>query len=714
MKKNQLFTKVHWAYGALLSALPVISIAAPLDEVSLRQRGDVVLATIKLTTPVHFLRYVPGAKSRIGEIYYDRIPSSNSADTWTDQEVRKVGATRLTPAFTVTTRDQALQPKLLVEFASAVNFSISPGEDNRSFVITMKPLTSTTPLVNSQSLPLLPTVLPPVLDKTGATTAENNKLAYTLMLAGRDALSAKDYAAATNAFNKLLLLPPNQYSQDAQEWVGVARERDGQIAKAKAEYELYLKLYTSEPGVSRVKQRLAGLDAPVARTRMGSASRKIKPRSFVQGGVSSHYYFGQSNLDTTYQFNNASQTTSYAFKDQSSLISNVDAIARYVNDEYDNRIVLRDINTKNFLPGQTDRNRLTSAYIEVKNRNADYSARLGRQTTGGGGVMGRFDGLSASYGSAQQLRVNAVAGQLVDFTNYTQPVFYGMSVDMGPVSVYLLNQTLDGILDRRALGSEFRYFEGKQTAYAALDYDIYFNVLNSVTFNGSMGVDSTGTTYNFVADFRKSPSIGTRNALNGASTTSIAALQAAMTEADLKQLALDRTGSSSFSQFGATQKLNSTWQLGGDIKLSQTSGLPASGTTALQGIMVATPDTGLEKTITAQLIGSNLYSDADITSMGASYITSSYVQNGQSVFVYNRTSWDRDLYFDSSWNYYAQTDTYGGSMARNMPMVRVTYQVAQRMSLDADMGAELTTSSGPFQTAKNTRIFGSMGFRWDF
>ncbi|MDX8399565.1 MAG: tetratricopeptide repeat protein, partial [Gallionellaceae bacterium] len=664
--------------------------------------------------PVHFLRYVPGAKSRVGEIYYDRIPSSNSTDTWTDREVRKVAATRLTPAFTVTTRDQAIQPKLLVEFASAINFSISPGADNRSFVITMKPLASAAPRISNKSLPLLPTVLPPVIDNTGATTAENNNLAYKLMLAGRDALSAKDYPAATHAFNKLLLLPPNQYSQDAQEWVGVARERDGQIAKAKAEYELYLKLYTSEPGVSRVKQRLAGLAAPVAKARMGAASRTIKPRSFVQGGVSSHYYFGQSNLDTTYQWNNTSQTTSYAFKDQSSLISNVDAIARYVNDEYDNRIVLRDINTKNFLPGQVDRNRINSAYIEVKNRKADYSARLGRQTTGGGGVMGRFDGLSASYGSIRDFRVNAVAGQLVDFTNYTQPVFYGMSVDMGPVSVYLLNQTLDGVLDRRALGSEFRYFEGKQTAYAALDYDIYFNVLNSATFNGSMGVASTGTTYNFVADFRKSPSISTRNALNGASTTSIADLQAAMTEAELKQLALDRTGSSSFAQFGATQKLDSTWQLGGDIKLTQTAGLPASGTTALQGIMVATPDTGLEKTITAQLIGSNLYSDADITSMGASYITSSYVQNGQSVFVYNRTSWDRELYFDTSWNYYAQTDTYGGGMARNMPMVRVTYQVAQRMSLDADLGAELTTYSGPYQSSTNTRIFGSMGFRWDF
>jgi hypothetical protein len=713
MTKNYFLRRSQVFCGLLLSAITCGAIAAPLDDVSLQQQGDVVVATIKLTTPVHFLRYVPGEKSRLGEIYYDRIPSSDASDAWVDQEVRTVPATAMTPAFTVTTRDQATQPKLLVEFAGEADFTVSPGGDNRSFVITIKSAKTEAPAAN-QPLPLLPDVQPPVVDKTGATTVENNQRGYKLMLAGRDALSAKNYPAATDAFNKLLLLPPNQYSQDAQEWVGVARERDGQIAKAKVEYELYLKLFTAGPGVQRVKQRLAGLALPAATTKMDTPTKKIEPRSFFQGGLSSRYYYGQSSIDTTYQFNNTTQTSNYSFNDQSSLISNVDATQRYVSENYDNRIVFRDVYTKNFIPGQTDKNRLNSAYIEVKDRTADYSARLGRQTTGGGGVMGRFDGLSAGYGAPQDFRVNFVAGQLVDFTSYTQPIFYGVSVDTGPVSVYLLNQTLEGIQDRRAVGGEFKYFEGSKTAYAAVDYDIYFNVLNAATLNGTLGVDSTGTTFNFIADFRKSPSISTRNALNGAATTSIGDLLAAMNEQQLKQLAIDRTSQSAFSQLGVTQKLSSSWQIGTDIKLAQTSGLPASGTTALTGVLVATPDTGLEKTITAQLIGSNLYSEADITSIGSSYITSSYIQNGQTVFIYNRTSWDRELYFDSSWNFYRQVDNFGGSMARNMPMVRVTYQVEQTLSLDADMGVELTTSSGPFQTSTNTRLFGSMGFRWDF
>lgn len=718
MSKKPSVKQFFLLSGLMLSLMPLFSFAAPLDDVSLQQQGDVVQATIKLTTPVHFLRYVPGEKSRIVEIFYERVPSSDATEAWSDREVRNSPATALTPAFTVTTRDQGSQPKLVVEFASEVNFSVNAGGDNRSFVITIKPEKTATISAGTGALPLLPAVQPPVVDKVKpaadspeAIQAENNQQAYTLMLAGRDALSAKNYTSATEAFNKLLMLPPNQYSQDAQEWVGVSRERGGQPAKAKVEYELYLKLYTTGPGVQAVKQRLAGLAAPEMTALTAAPSKKIEPRSFVQGGIASHYYFGQSNFETSYQFNGISQTDTYAMKDQSSLITNVDAIGRYVSENYDNRVVYRDVATQNFLPKQTNRNRVNAAYVEVKNRTTEYSARLGRQTTGGAGVMGRFDGVYAGVGSAQDLRVNAVAGQLVDFTAITQPVFYGVSVEKGPVSVYLLNQTIEGVLDRRALGAEFRYFEGKKSAFSAVDYDIFYKVLNTLTFTGSYGLES-GTTFNFMADYRKN--LSTRNALNGATTTSVQDLLAVMTEERLNQLARDRTASATYGQLGVTQRLTPSWQVGGDLRLSKITGMPASGTTALEGILPGTNDTGLEKTLTAQLIGNNLYSDADITTFGSSYFTSDYVQNGQTLFVYNRTTFDRELSVDTAWNFYRQSDNFGGSLSRHIPMVRVAYQVGQDLSLDADLGVELSTSSGSFQTTKNRRIFTSLGFRWNF
>ena len=79
------------------------------------------------------------------------------------------------------------------------------------------------------------------------------------MVQGRDALAAKNNEAAVDALNKLLLLPPNDYTQDGQEWIGVARERAGQPDKAKVEYDLYLRLYPEGDGAARVAQRLNGL-----------------------------------------------------------------------------------------------------------------------------------------------------------------------------------------------------------------------------------------------------------------------------------------------------------------------------------------------------------------------------------------------------------------------------------------------------------------------
>lgn len=736
IKIRKLISVATVFFLTIVAGLPLSALqAAPLEDVTLQQYGDEVHATIKFTTPVHFVRYFPDRKARIVEIFYERLPSSDATEPWANLEVRSSPATTLTPAFTVTTRDQTLQPKLVIEFAREVNFSLRAGGDNRSFVLIIKPEKVDDTAANLP-LPLLPDVLPPVADSAATPVVEgaagadpavaappdNNQQGYVLMRAGRTALADKDYPAATDAFNKLLMLPPNQYSQDAQEWVGVARERGGQLAKAKAEYELYLKLYSTGPGVQWVKQRLASLATPAAAAKAPAQTRKVEDRSFAQGGISSRYYFGQSKLETTYDLNNALQTDTYNLTDQSMLVTNVDATQRFISENYDNRIVFRDVLTQNFLPKGKDKNRINAAYFEVKNRPNEYSARMGRQTTGGGGVMGRFDGVSAGYGSPQSFRLNGVAGQLVEFTDAPQPIFYGLSVDAGPVSLYFINQTIEGVLDRRAVGTELKYFNNGQSAFALLDYDVFYKELNAAMLTGTLAVEMTGTSLNFMADYRRSPAMSTRNALNGAMTTKVADLLAVMSETEVQKLARLRTGTAAFAQLGITQKLSKHYQIGGDIRLSKTSGLGTSGVApdvttgaySLQGYIPAYAATGLDKTVSTQFIASNIYSEADITSLGASVNSSDYVKSGQSVFVYNRTSAGRDLALDTSWNYYQQTDTYGGKMARHTPMLRVTYQIKQSFSLDADAGLELSTSSGPYQSAKTTRTFGSAGLRWDF
>ena len=75
----------------------------------------------------------------------------------------------------------------------------------------------------------------------------------------RQAMAKGDYSRAIALYNKVLQLPPNAYQQDALEFLGLARERKGQLAHAKAEYEKFLGLYPEGSAATRVKQRLAGL-----------------------------------------------------------------------------------------------------------------------------------------------------------------------------------------------------------------------------------------------------------------------------------------------------------------------------------------------------------------------------------------------------------------------------------------------------------------------
>lgn len=693
-----------------------VAIAQPLDEVGLEYQDQGIVATIRLTGPVQYLRHFPESHGKTLEIYYDRVQGAASAETWVDNEVRKSPPSGLIPSFTVTSRDQQTKPKLVIEFAREAEYSVAPGKDSRSLLITIRPEKRP---VGKGPLPFLPTIKPEVaappaaaLSAGEANLAENNKQARVLMVQGRDALSAKTNEAAVDAFNKLLMLPPNDYTQDGQEWVGVARERAGQTDKARIEYELYLRLYPEGEGAERVAQRLAGLTGRVSGPAVAAAEEKKQATRWMTfGSISSRYYYGTSRIDSFYTFNNAAVTSSDTYNDQSMLITSVDASERYVSEEYDGRLVFRDVHTKNFLANQSSQNRLNAAYGEIKNRTQDYMLRLGRQPSTGGGVLGRFTGLSGSYGFAQDMHFKAVAGSLEDFSHGSQPVFAGASVDKGPLSVYALSQRVESATDRRAVGTEYRYFEGNKTAFALLDYDTYFKAVNAAQVMGTVG--TTAGTVNFMLDHRKSPSLSIRNALAGASTPSVDALLQTMSASSLRELALARTATSNMGQVGITVPLAKKWQAGGDFRLTNTTGLQASGTTALEGILAATPGRGAEKSVTGQVIGSGLYMEGDIWSGSITMNTSSVV-SGRSLYLYNHTQFKGGWAMDTSLQMYRQRDQFGSYLRRNSPMVRGAYRIKEQFYFDADLGYEFTKSTGAQQITKMKRYFYSAGLRWDF
>ena len=288
-------------------------------------------------------------------------------------------------------------------------------------------------------------------------------------------------------------------------------------------------------------------------------------------------------------------------------------------------------------------------------------------------------------------------------------------MDSGPFTAYGINQSVDGVLDRRAVGGEWRYYEDKKSLFALVDYDINFKALNAAQVMGTM--NAFDASWNFMLDHRKTPSLSIRNALYGATTSSINVLEQALSASAVRDLALQRTATSNMGQIGITKPLSQKWQVGGDVRLTNTTSTAASGVlNSVQGYLAANPSRGTEKSVTGQLIGTGLYKSGDIWSFSATLNTSSTVR-GNSFYVYNHMdmNYGKNVWgLDSSVQLYKQTDQFNAVTTRFSPTVRASYRLREQLTFDADLGVESTKSEGTQVTTKVLRVFGSAGVRWDF
>lgn len=700
----------------VLSMLSSVASAQLLDEVTLHENKDTIDIQIKLADRIHYLRHFPEKHAQTLDIYFDISLGAAVTSQAEENEKRQSPPSNFIPHFTVTSQQEYGVHELVIEFDRDVDYTVRPSKDQRGFTITV-------PKMSPAEMQPTGQIGPDVPDLDKQTKDENDEKAKALMVEVKEALQSGANFKAITALNQLLELPANVYTQDAQEWAGIVRERSGQPDKARLEYESYLKLYTTGPEVERVKQRLAKLPAKAVEKAPVVAEKK-GAQTETYGSLSMYFYHGASSNDTTTTDTVTNQLTQSAFSttDQNSLNTNVDVSTRYRSDEYDNRLVFQDTFIKNNLAGQVSRNKLYKAYFQIKNKKADYSALIGRQSALGGGVVGRFDGVSAGAGFMSSFRGNIVAGRLADTSSTappTEPVFYGASVDIegSPEggwsgSLYAINQTLESVADRKAVGTELRYYETNKSVFALLDYDTLYKAVNTALLQGSMNLES-GMAINFMIDHRKTPSLSTRNALNGATVTSLKDLLLAtgMSETALRDLARARTATANLAEFGITQPLNDQWSVGGDIKLSNVSSMPASGTTDVEGILPFSQGTGNEWTFTGQLIGSNILALRDISVLGVSRITSDLI-NAQSAFASNRsviTSWT----LDTSLRYYRQNNL-GITTSRLTPSFKVTYALRERTNLEFEGSLERNSSSGNGTSSTTTRKFVSAGFRADF
>ncbi|MEW8627816.1 MAG: hypothetical protein AB2551_18870 [Candidatus Thiodiazotropha sp.] len=542
----------------------------------------------------------------------------------------------------------------------------------------------------------------------------------------RRTITAGDYAKAVRLLEALLEEPDNIYTQEALELLGLSRERNGQIAHAKGEYRLYLEKYPEGEDAERVRQRLLGLETAPQRPKEtlrkrpkpgepGSEEEEEKAIWDVYGSFSQNYR--RDKIDSPFVEDEDSIS-------RSEIESFVDFNARRRSDDYDMRMKITGSYIYDLLDDGENDTTLSDAYIDVEHLDSRTSAKFGRQRLRSSGILNRFDGLVLGYELTPDINIRASAGLPVERSRDTflheHKQFAGISGDFSSIfenwdaSLFFVEQRVDGLVDRRALGGEVRYYDPQKSLFSLVDYDIFHKELGIFMLQTNWRLENK-TSFYLNLDYRTSPILMTSNALSGQSDPdtflpieSIEDLQDFYSDDEIYDLALDRTAKSSSISFGVTHPFSDTLQLSGDFTASKTGETPASG-----GVL-ATEATDTEFFYSFQVIKNDLLKQGDIGVFTLRYSdsdTSDTYRVGVSSRYPITNAWRVNPRLDVS---YRENKENEGTRFTVSPFLRMDYRLRKDFTFELEGGLNWFEEDDGTEVTNFTDFFIYAGYRWDF
>jgi hypothetical protein len=673
--------------------------ARALARVDVTQVGDGARVTVLFGCPLRYSSHFPESPltemrislvplpgctpAALSEVAI-RAPAGNAAGL-SEVRLEPAGSALVMTMTFVATVDVSLRPR--PDFLG-LDAAIFAGTTRRRERASAPPVTA--PSSGERALPA-----PEVLDQQWAEA--------------RAAFDANDLATATRLLTRLIEYPEHAYRAEAQELLGLARERSGQLAHAKAEFEEYLRRYPDGPAAGRVSQRLAALTTLDSRPRVDAVGSRTSAMEWdAFGGWSQEYRYDTMSIDDG--------TVSFDLASQSLLVTDGDLSLRGSGE----RIAVQARLNAGYLydmskDGPGNRTRVGYAYAEVSDRVFGLSGRLGRQSTHDGGVLGSFDGLNLGWRPVEDLRFGLTGGSLVDSTYdalTTDRQFVSLSanwsgavegLEIGP---YVIDQTYQGVPDRRAVGANLRWFGQGQTLVGLLDYDIDFSAVNMAMLLGTFELPGrwmlTGT-----IDHRKSPFLTTRNALVGQPIQSLDALIAQLGETGVRQLARDRTAEVETVSLGVSHPIGTRLQWIADLAAIRIADLPASGGVA------AVPGSGTEVSLGGQLIANSLLTSGDVSIVGFRLFESDLSRSvslslGSRFPLWGRLRAGPRLRFD-----HRESVSDGAVQEILSPALRVDWN-SGNTTIEFEAGGEWASRELPIDEEKTDRYWFSFAYRLGF
>lgn len=635
------------------------------------------------------------------------------------------------------------EPVLRIQFANAVTYQVAQGQDFESIVVAISGAAQSPDCrpvfpraadggwgatVARDPQPSSSSAVAPRSKARGAgtTSAADLRAIAGWMDKSRAAMRKGNAPTAVPLLTKILKFPENEHSSEAQELLGLARQKMGQIAEARAEYDDYVTRYPQGEGHERVQQRLAGIIT--AATSPGDSLRKSNaqegtgsrgPYWSVSGSVSQFFIRDDSFRvirDPTLPPDPNPDPDAHRVH-QNALLSSFDLSAAWGNDQMKSKFRFSGTEEHSFNAGDKEIVGIAALYGETSIRSLDMTARLGRQTRNAGGVLGRFDGGIVSWQGTPWARVNVVAGSPVlsrkDLPFKDDKYFVGASLDFGPflggleTSIFAIEQRDRKLLDRQAIGTEIKYFDQSKSAFATIDYDVHFRQLNAAIFSGSATLSDKSTVHAGI-DYRKSPYLSAWTALQGQPFLTLYDMLKLHTKEEIDQLAIDRSATFKSANFGYARPISETLQISFDATATNVAGTIASGN------IDAMPGTGTEYYYSGQLTGTNFFAPGDMYIVGLRF-ADLHDSNLYALDLNARYPLTSDLRINPRMRFgYRKGDTSDLRELTFLPSLLLNYYWTKELSLELEVGAKWTRRDQGGVQDRDTELFLTAGFRYDF
>jgi hypothetical protein len=727
----------RWLAGLCLATWAWTVQAQTIDDVQLLDQGDDVVARVTFNATVHYLQLTPATTASLYQLTWELVAADESVVNQSTDESKRIAGQGAVPEFTLTyaVAKGRRTKQLTLQLDAAVPVSARQGPSTHAIDIVFVGQAAKAPRTAEAGAVPASAAAPAEASADGAAPVAGDGAAapvaaspaietqaVELMQRARAALGAHANEDAVAQLNQLLLLPPNSQSQQAQELVGVAWERIGNAERARTEYALYLKLYPEGEGAQRVRQRLASLAgepaAPVAAEAgaapvAGEARATATARNRFNGNIAQYYYGGKARSQSLVNLPAGIDQSTLTNTTESAIVTSVDLGARYEGTDSDTRMVVRGTNSINLGSQSHAQSLLSAAYVDYKRNESGMAVRLGRQSAIGGGLLGLFDGASLAYPVTPGWKVDVMGGAPTNaLVNAPQERLAAAMVEADGLldhwggDAYVIDQTTQGIANRRAMGTEVRYSDDTFSIYSLLDYDLLFHKINAVSLQGSAQAPGQ-TTVTLLVDSRNAPSLEMTNALISTGASSLKQLLLGQSLAQIRNDALATTARARQALLSLSRPLGQKWQLALDLRYSDIGATPAVGN------FDATPATGAQYGATLQLTGSNLYSARDISNFNISVLDAPTFK-GEQLSYGNLTGFHgNDFTLEPTITYYTQHDNMDVHLHRAGLGLRSNFRLSPRASLLGEGLFEHSRTVGPLNHDTTNAIFFYVGYRYE-